>query len=165
VLIKAVQRLKRNDLEVVIAGSAGFDPRAPLSDYEQRLRKLAAGSAIPVRFMPFVPRTAVAGILASADIVVVPSRWPDPCPLTVLEGMASGAAVIASDIGGIPEIVGGAAILTRPGDVADLAEAIDSLAADSARLAATKSVSLERARERDWRVVAAEFRRVLARAQ
>lgn len=164
VLIKAVQRLKRNDLEVVIAGSAGFDPRAPLSDYEQRLRRLAAVSAIPVRFLPFVPRTAVAGILASADIVVVPSRWPDPCPLTVLEGMASGAAVIASDIGGIPEIVGGAAILTRPGDVADLAEAIDSLAADSARLAATRSASLERARERDWRVVAAEFRRVLARA-
>ena len=145
----------------MIAGSAGFDPRAQLTDYEKRLRRLAAGSAVPVRFMPFVPRAAVAEILSSADIVVVPSRWPDPCPLTVLEGMASGSAVIASDIGGIPEILDGAGILTRPADVADLADAIDSLAADSALLAATQSGSLDRARQRDWRVVAEEFRRVL----
>ena len=164
VLVRAVRRLKRDDLELVIAGSAGFDPRAQLTGYEKRLRRLAAGSAVPVRFMPFLPRALVSEILTSADIVVVPSRWPDPCPLTVLEGMASGAAVIASEIGGIPEILGSAGILTRPADVADLADAIDSLAADSALLAATKSRSLVRARQRDWRVVAEEFHRVLDNA-
>lgn len=53
-------------------------------------------------------------VLRTADVVVVPSRWAEPFALTALEGMAAGAAVVASDIGGIPEAVGTAGILVPP---------------------------------------------------
>lgn len=42
-------------------------------------------------------------LYGAADLVVVPSVWPEPFPLVVLEAMAAGIPVIASRIGGIPE--------------------------------------------------------------
>ena len=39
------------------------------------------------------------------DVLVVPSVWPENSPVTITEAMASGIPVIASDIGGISELV------------------------------------------------------------
>ena len=44
--------------------------------------------------------------ICSADIIVVPSCWGDAYPLSVLEAMASGKPVIATNVGGIPEQIG-----------------------------------------------------------
>jgi glycosyltransferase involved in cell wall biosynthesis len=70
-------------------------------------------------------------IMAAATVVAVPST-DDPCPLTVLEAMASGKPVVGYRSGGIPEEVGddGGAILVEPGDVKGLARAILDLAGD-----------------------------------
>ena len=38
--------------------------------------------------------------------MVVPSQWPDPCPLAVLEGLATGLAIVATAVGGSPEVLG-----------------------------------------------------------
>ena len=87
---------------------------AALSDFELEIRKAAEPLGDMVEFTPFVPRDQVARILGESDIVVVPSTWREPFALTALEGMAAGAAVVASDIGGIPETVRGAGILVPP---------------------------------------------------
>jgi glycosyltransferase involved in cell wall biosynthesis len=50
-----------------------------------------------------VPHENVIAAMVRAKCVVVPSVWPDPCPLTVSEGQNCGVPVIASAIGGIPE--------------------------------------------------------------
>ncbi len=65
-----------------------------------------------------------------AMMVVVPSIWADPCPTVALEAMAQGRPVIASDTGGLSEIVdhGVTGLLVRPGDATALREAIDRLA-------------------------------------
>jgi glycogen synthase len=71
------------------------------------------------------------GFLARADILVVPSRF-ESFGLTVIEGFAFGKAVIAARTGGIAEIVddGNTGLLTEPGDVRELAEALHRLIAD-----------------------------------
>ncbi len=75
----------------------------------------------------------VLAALAGAAIVVVPSRWQEPFGLTALEAMASGAALICSPRGGLPEVAGDAALYADPDDPAALADAILALACDGAQ--------------------------------
>jgi glycosyltransferase involved in cell wall biosynthesis len=68
-------------------------------------------------------QTDVAPWLRLSDVVAVPSNGHDPCPLAVLEGLASGRPVVGSRIGGIPEMLTGplAGLLVEPGDAIGLA--------------------------------------------
>lgn len=63
------------------------------------------------------------------DVVVVPSRFPDPQPTVVLEAMALGKPVVAAAVGGIPEMIedGVHGLLVPPDDPAALAAAIIAL--------------------------------------
>jgi glycosyltransferase involved in cell wall biosynthesis len=63
---------------------------------------------------------------------IVPSIWPDPCPTVAMEAMAVGKPVIASRIGGLPDIVadGETGILVPPGDVDALRAALARLIDD-----------------------------------
>ena len=66
---------------------------------------------------------SVPQLMASADVVVVPSEWEEACGFTVLEGMAAGACLVVSDAGGIPEMIGcsgEAGVVFRRGDVESL---------------------------------------------
>ena len=60
---------------------------------------------------------------------VVPSLWPDPCPTVAFEAMSYSKPVVASAIGGLPEIVadGETGILVPPGDAGLLGQAIGRL--------------------------------------
>jgi glycosyltransferase involved in cell wall biosynthesis len=70
------------------------------------------------------------------DILVMPSR-EDPFPLAVLEGMASGLAVVGTAVGGIPEqVAGDSGVLVEPDDPHGLATAIVALARDGGRRSA-----------------------------
>lgn len=163
VLVDALVRLNHPDVHATLVGTVGFDPAAPLSGYEQELRRAAAPLGDRITWLPFRPRDEVARLLRSADVAVVPSRWPDPCPLTVLEGMASGAALVAARAGGIPEQVGDAGILVEPDDVAALADAVAALAEDRALLARRKAASRAHAVANDWAVVRTRFDDALGR--
>lgn len=150
VLLEAVRRLDRPDVEVTIVGRQGFAADAPLTAYEQQLRTGAAQVRSPVRFASFVPRTRLPEILRATDVLVVPSVWPEPFGLTALEGMAAGAAVIASDIGGVPEAIGSAGVLVPPGDAPGLADAIAHFADDRAALGETAARGRRHAEASSW---------------
>lgn len=64
-----------------------------------------------------------------ARFLVVPSHWFEGCPLVIVEAMSHGLPVIASDIGGLPELVedGVTGLLFEPGDAAQLAEKMAAL--------------------------------------
>ncbi|MBL1178381.1 glycosyltransferase family 4 protein [Pantanalinema sp. GBBB05] len=75
--------------------------------YEQSLEQLVADFGIQnqVKFLGHITNTEA--LYQASDITVVPSRWPDPCPRVVIEAMSCGTPVVASRMGGIPEVLTG----------------------------------------------------------
>jgi glycosyltransferase involved in cell wall biosynthesis len=77
---------------------------------------------------------------------VLPSVGPEACATVIMEAMASGKAVVATDIGGIPDLVdhGETGLLVLPGDAQALADAMQTLLEDRAWLACLEATSLAR---------------------
>ncbi len=103
-----------------------------------------------------VDRGRVPALVRAHDVMVVPSLSEEPFGLVVLEAMASGLAVIASNRGGLPEACGGAATLVDPDDLDALTCAVAELA-EPRRLLAAKRASVARASSRTWEKVADEL--------
>lgn len=80
-------------------------------------------------------RDDVADLLGAADVFLLTSRW-EARALVVQEAMQVGIPVVATDVGGIPELVGDAALLAGPGDSRALADGVRKLLEDP-ELAAT----------------------------
>jgi len=70
---------------------------------EPRLRSLATGA--DVRFTGWLRRDELVRLRAGAGVVLVPSRWEEACPYVVLDAVAAGVPVLASDRGGLPELL------------------------------------------------------------
>ena len=92
----------------------------------------AMGLSRRVRCVASVPDVRIA--LAAMDVVAVPSLWEEPFGLVVVEAMAAGRAVVASNAGGIPEIIrdGETGVLVERGDTAGLIAALGRLLRDDA---------------------------------
>jgi glycosyltransferase involved in cell wall biosynthesis len=88
----------------------------------------AADSPPNVRWLGHVGN--MAEYFGNADIAVVPSEWAEAFGLVVVEAMACGAAVIASDAGALPEVANDAGLITPAGDASRLAETIARLMTD-----------------------------------
>ncbi len=88
----------------------------------------------PVILRTGVPHDQIMAAFAAAAVVAVPSRWPEPLGLVAVEAMASEVPVVASQVGGLSEIVvpGTTGLLVAPGDAGELADAIDRLLTDPA---------------------------------
>ncbi len=113
-----------------IVGVGGHDPLPPERDYPELLRRLARDK--DVAFVGAVPDTELPSLYRSAQVLVLPSveltcygkpiAVSELLGLALLEAMASGTPVIASRVGGVPEIVrdGETGFLVSPGDVGQL---------------------------------------------
>ncbi|WP_051969496.1 glycosyltransferase family 4 protein [Kitasatospora azatica] len=117
---------------------AGLDP-APLvllagdGPEAAELRERIAAEQLPVRLLGH--RTDVPGLLAAADAVVISSRW-EARSAVAQEALRAGVPLVATAVGGIPELVGDAAVLVPGGDPAALGRAVRELLADPERRAA-----------------------------
>ena len=97
---------------------------APLQELRDRLR---LGDR--VRLIPFVPSLQMPAWFQAADVLCQPSltrpNWKEQGPTRVIsEAMASGANVIVSDSGELPDVVGDAGLIFPEGDAAQLARSI-----------------------------------------
>ena len=124
VLLEAARRLKARGCQIGYRLAGEGSLRKSLEETTIQL-----GLNEDVRFLDFV--SDIPAFLNSVDIVVLPSLF-EGLGVSVLEAMAAGKAVIASRVGGLPELVIDAAtgFLVEPRDVAGLASALAKLASD-----------------------------------
>lgn len=140
VLLRAVARLPPGSVSVAIYG--GFVPYHGDDSYRAELERWLVQPH--VRIGGPVPHEAVPQVMSGIDVLVVPSIWPENSPKVILEALLSGAPVVASRIGGIPEVVlhEQNGLLFEPGDVEGLAHTIRRLLDEPdllPRLRATRS--------------------------
>jgi glycosyltransferase involved in cell wall biosynthesis len=107
----AVEACERAGLPLIVAGD-GPDAAA-----------VRARAGARVTFVGQVGADEVAALRARAALAIVPSRCAEVMPLAAVEAMAAGVPVVATRMGGLPELVGDPAALVAPDDAAALAAA------------------------------------------
>ena len=158
-LVEAAAQLKPRfpDLKVVVAGD-GFE-RPDLIALAERL-----GIARDVTFLGWVPNSELPQYYRAAALSVIPSL-EEGFGIPAAEAMGCETAVVASDAGGLPEVVehGVTGLIVPRGDSNALAEAIGELLADPARRARMGQAGRERAlRLFDWDRSAEQFEQIYA---
>ncbi len=139
-LLEAYQNLAP-DVDLILAGRG-------VGGYQDELQRLVRpGFRRRIHFAGFVQGPALSGLIDKALLSVIPSRWYDNAPLSVLESAMHGVPVLAARIGGIPELVedGVTGALFAPDSAADLADKLRRMLADRQTLAAMGRAARERA--------------------
>jgi glycosyltransferase involved in cell wall biosynthesis len=160
-LILAVGRLNdQKRFDVLVDAAAGWprwrDPSADPADGPvvviagdgpargQLTARIGASSA-PVRLLG--ARSDVAELLLAADVVALPSRW-EARALVAQEALRAGVPLVTTPVGGLPELVGDAALLVGVGDVRGLRTAIERLLTDAGLR--ERMITLGLARAASW---------------
>lgn len=139
-LIRAVAMLKARgrDLRCAIAG-VGPD--------EQKLKQLVAELGVGEEIRWIGHRDDVPEVVRALDVAVLPSRW-EGSPLALMEYMALGAPIVATTVGGVPELIddGVHGLLVPSRDPGPLADAIERLLDDRVLAARLGRAAQERQR-------------------
>jgi glycosyltransferase involved in cell wall biosynthesis len=162
-LLEAFARLRANTglpHKLVLVGSRWNGAEV----IEARVRELGLTDAV---ILPgFVANETLPVLYAAADILVFPSLF-EGFGIPLLEAMASGTPVCASDISSIPEVVGDAGLLFDPLDPAAIANALGRILGEPALRAELVARGLARAPLFSWDIAAAavleELRQVAGR--
>lgn len=132
VIVAALQRLPRNGrpVHLRIFGDPEQHPA-----YVQKLRA-QIGDDPRITFAGRFPNGQIADVFTNIDALVVPSLWYENSPLSILEAQAARRPVIASNFGGMAELVRDEVdgLLFRAGDAADLARQIQRLRTEAGLL-------------------------------
>jgi glycosyltransferase involved in cell wall biosynthesis len=148
-LIVSVGRLHPQKAhDILIRAAARWDHFAPIvviagdGPLEGELRQLIESEGAQVRLLG--RRTDVADLLRAADVVVLASRW-EARSLAAQEALQLGRALVTTDVGGMRELVGAAAVLIPPDDVTALADEVTLLLAEPDRRSLLQARTVARA--------------------
>lgn len=123
ILIKALRQIP--DAHVALVGGTAFGE----SGYEAALRGEVKRQELAGRIHFLGHRDDIPQLMKSVDVVAHPSTEFDPCPLVVLEALHSGVPIVATAVGGVPELIqnGVNGLLVPAGDPDALARALTDL--------------------------------------
>ncbi|EFC82327.1 glycogen synthase [Parafrankia sp. EUN1f] len=168
---------RQKGLPVLLRAAAAIDPAAQLvlcagapdtEDLHREVTELVDGLRASrggvVWLSGMLAKPEVIQLLSHATVFVCPSVY-EPLGIVNLEAMACATAVVASRVGGIPEVVadGSTGLLVPPDDPTALAGAVNEVLADPARAAAMGRAGRERAvAEFGWAAVAERTARLYA---
>lgn len=127
---------KQKGIDVLLEAYRELNTTVPLVLIGYELRDFPLNNLdIPTNVHIFKnwPNTQVIEAWRQSMIGIVPSNWPEPSPTVVMEAMAVGKPVIATRVGGIPDIIsdGESGILVPPGEAPALREAMQRLLNDA----------------------------------
>lgn len=154
VLLEAAARLAASGRSVE-PWIAGDGPRERFAEAARRAN---------ARFLWRADERELLAALAECDLCCAPSLRGESFGMVIVEAMAAGCPVVASDLPGYAEAARGAAVLVPPGDPAALAEALWRVGRDAALRARLAALGLARARALDWSLVADRLLLVYGRA-
>jgi alpha-maltose-1-phosphate synthase len=167
VLLRAAIHLDSAAQLVVCAGQPDTPELA--AEVDGLVSRLTSTRSGVILIPGMLPKHEVIQFMSHARVFVCPSVY-EPLGIVNLEAMACGTAVVASRVGGIPEVVadGQTGLLVPPGDPAALAGALNTLIGDQDLAAAMGREGRERAAtEFDWTTIAAQtaalYRELLTR--
>jgi len=140
---------QRPDTELVLAGRYRDDP--DFADLVARVKR--AGLEDLVRLVGYIAEEELAALYGGASVFVYPSIY-EGFGLPPLEAMACGTPVVAADRTALPEVLGHAALLVDPTDVAEFAEAILSLLDHEARRRELSEMGVRQASRFSWEATA-----------
>jgi glycosyltransferase involved in cell wall biosynthesis len=144
-VIEAMSRIPEHGYQLEIAGDG--PQRAQL---EQQARELR----VPTSFHGWLPRRPLCRLFERSRIFVLASM-SDNFPVSLLEAMAAGCAIVTTSAGGCPEVVGDTGLVVEPGDVGALRQALTDLIRQPARAEELGRRAAERVRDLfSWPAVA-----------
>jgi len=155
ILLRALpQVLRETEVKLVLAGSGN----------QHEYQHLAQALGIPDKlcFLGRVPDDTLRLLYSSCDLFVLPSRL-EGLGIVVLEAMAAGKPIIATSVGGIPELIesGQNGILVEAGDEGKLASAIVKVLSDKSLARVIGENNMKKVRERySWEVAARKAERL-----
>jgi glycosyltransferase involved in cell wall biosynthesis len=139
----AREMLGRPELDLVVVGGRGWRDK-------RLVRELGARQPLGhVRWLGYVGERELVALYAGAELFIYPSRL-EGFGLPVLEAMACGTPVVASDVPALREVAGDAARLVPPGDAEKLAAAVSSLLSDPAAAQLAREQGRQRAGKFSW---------------
>lgn len=145
-LVKAYARLKAKigfDLKLLVVGQKGWRYDDIFEEVERH--NLAAD----VIFADYVPEEELIALYNGASVFICPSLY-EGFGLPIIEAMACGAPVVASNLSSLPEVAGGAAILVDPLDFDEMASAIGRCLTDQDLRGDLTRRGFERVKSLSW---------------
>jgi spore coat protein SA len=124
-----------------VVGSHAFAPGLT-NQYIEEQKEKAIQFGDDVKFLDFLSGSELANAFSKSTVFCCPSVWQEPFGMVIAEAMACGLPVVASNVGGIPEVVrGGGGLLVPPNDPEALARGLKQVLMmsreDRAKLGAT----------------------------
>ncbi len=150
-LVLAVGRLApQKDYDVLLDAAASWRTRTPVplvlvagdGPERDRLRARIDSARLPVQLLGH--RSDIHDLLGAADVAVLTSRW-EARALVAQEALRAGVPLVATAVGGVPELVADAALLVPPGDAAAVAEGVSAVLDDPVLAERLRVVGRERA--------------------
>lgn len=144
VLIKALSQLQNEGVPVRLLAVGGFET----PQYKEEILKLAISEGVSdlIEWAGFTPD--VNSFFRQMNLFALPSLYGEGLPMVIIEAMANGVPVVASDVEGIPEVLASdAGLVVAPGDVSELAAAIRKCWAQPRLLNSLAVIGRERQRK------------------
>lgn len=147
-LIEALKNI--NNVELILIGEGNL---------KGELEELAREHQVQVKFLGNVSHDRIPEHLRMADLLVLPSL-NEGMSNALLEAMACGLPVIATDTGGSRELIKGNGFIIKKGDIPDLTKAIEKFIKNPELLGAMGKISRQLAETMSWEEVAAAYRSI-----